>query len=77
MVDTVRCDYCGRWRGNTPASWTEIESRRTMGADVGTSLPKYGQMMAHEETGLRVGGDLEFASWFEVSLPGFSSAATA
>ncbi len=40
-----------------------------MGADDGTPLQKYKRMLSHEETGLRVGGDLEFASWLEVSLP--------
>lgn len=69
MVDTVRVEFCGRWRGNTPAGWTEIESRRTMGADDGTPLQKCGRMMSHEETGLRLGGDLDFAFWFEASLP--------
>ena len=69
MVDTVRCEYCGRWRGNTPDGWTAIESRRTVPVADGSLLQKCGRMMAHEESGLRVGGDLEFAWWFEASLP--------
>jgi len=35
----------------------------------GTMLPKYGRMMVHQETGLRIGGDMELATWFEASLP--------
>ena len=69
MVDTVRVEYCGRWRGNTPDGWTAIESRRTVPAPDGSLLQKCGRMMANEETGVRVGGDMEYAWWFEASLP--------
>lgn len=69
MVDTVRADYCGRWRDNTPDGWTVIESRRTVTGIDGASLQKHGRMMTHAETGLRIGGDPEFAWWFEASLP--------
>ena len=69
MVDTVRVEYFGKWRGGTPAGWTRIESQRSTQAMDGKAVIKAGRMMANEETGLRIGGDTEYATWFEVSLP--------
>ena len=69
MVDTVRVEYFGKWRGGTPAGWTRIESQRSAQAMDGKAVVKAGRMMVNEETGLRIGGDTEYATWFEVSLP--------
>jgi hypothetical protein len=69
MIDTVRVEYFGKWRGNTPDGWTVIESRRTTPGLDSVPVMKCGRMMAHNETGFRTGGSLEYASWFEVSLP--------
>ncbi len=69
MVDTVRAEYFGRWREIRPEGWTVIESRRTISGMDGTPIQKAGRMMTQEETGFRIGGTSEYASWFEVSLP--------
>jgi hypothetical protein len=69
MVDTVRVEYFGKWRAETPDGWSKRESRQTANGEDGKPIEKQGRMMVHQGTDFRIGGDTEYATWVEVSLP--------